>query len=49
MGGDVYVTSVEYNTTRQITSTQDQERDVQFSPDGSAIVYASERDGLWQI
>ena len=49
MGGDVYVTSVEYNTTRQITSTQDQERDVQFSPDGRAIVYASERDGLWQI
>ena len=22
---------------------------MQFSPDGRAIVYASERDGLWQI
>lgn len=49
MGGDVYVTSVDYRTTRQITSTQDQERGVQFSPDGRSLVYASERDGLWQI
>lgn len=49
MRGDVYVTSVEYKTTKQITDTPEQERDINFSPDGRSIVYASERDGLWQI
>lgn len=47
--GDVYVTSVEYKTTKQITNTPQQERDINFSPDGRNIVYASERNGLWQI
>lgn len=47
--GDVYVTSVEYKTTKQITNTPQQERDIDFSPDGRSIVYASERNGLWQI
>ena len=49
MRGDVYVTSVEYKTTKQITDTPEQERDIDFSPDGRSLVYASERDGLWQI
>ena len=47
--GDVYVTSTEYKTTRQITNTPQQERNVDFAPDGRSLVYASERDGLWQI
>lgn len=47
--GDVYVTSVEYKTTKQITNTPQQERDINFSPDGRSIAYASERNGLWQI
>lgn len=47
--GDVYVTSVEYKTTKQITNTPVQERDIHFAPDGRSIVYASERNGLWQI
>ena len=47
--GDVYVTSTEYKTTRQITNTPEQERNVDFAPDGRSLVYASERDGLWQI
>lgn len=47
--GDIYVTSVEYKTTKQITNTPQQERDINFSPDGRSIVYASERNGLWQI
>ena len=47
--GDVYVTSVEYKTTRQITDTPEQERSVDFAPDGRSLVYASERNGLWQI
>ena len=47
--GDVYVTSVEYSTTKRITDTPEQERNVNFSPDGRSLVYASERGGLWQI
>ena len=49
MHGDVYVTSVEYNTTKQITDTPEQERTIDFSPDGRSIVYDSERDGMWKI
>ncbi len=49
MHGDVYVTSVEYNTTKRITNTPEQERSIDFAPDGRSIVYASERNGLWQI
>ncbi len=47
--GDVYVTSVDYNTTKQITNTPEQERTIDFSPDGRSIVYDSERNGMWQI
>lgn len=47
--GDVYVTSVDYKTTKQITNTAYQERDIDFAPDGRSLVYASERDGLWQV
>jgi len=47
--GDVYVTSVEYSTTKRITDTPGQERRVSFSKDGRTLVYDSERDGLWQL
>ena len=49
MHGDVYVTSVDYNTTKQITDSPEQERTIDFSPDGRSIVYDSERNGMWQI
>jgi len=49
MHGDVYVTSVDYKTTRQITNTPEQERNVTFSPDGRSLAYAAERDGVWQL
>ena len=47
--GNVFVTSVKYKTTKQITNTPEQERNVDFAPDGRSLVYDSERGGLWQI
>lgn len=49
MRGNVYVTSMDYATTKQITSTPEQERIVDFSPDGRTLVYDSEREGIWQL
>ncbi len=49
MRGDVFVSSVEYNTTRRITNTPEQERGVCFSKDGRELYYASERKGCWSI
>jgi len=49
MRGDVYVTSVDYKTTKQITQTPEQERSVSFSPDGKAILYAGERNKSWNL
>ena len=37
--GDVFVTSSDYKTTRKITDTPEQERDLDFSPDGRKILY----------
>ena len=47
--GEVFVTSVEFGTTRRITDTPEQERSVSFSPDGRSLIYAGERDGSWNI
>ncbi len=47
--GDVYVTSVDYNTTKRITNTPEQERDLCFSKDGKTLYYSSERNGHWGI
>lgn len=47
--GDVYVTSVEHSTTKRITNTPEQERDICFSTDGRTIFYSSERNGHWGI
>ncbi len=47
--GNVFVTSVDYSTTKQITATPEQERSVSFSPDGKSLLYASERNGSWGI
>ncbi len=46
--GDVYVTSVEYRTTKQITDTPQQERNIDFSPDGRSLVYSAERGETWE-
>jgi len=47
--GEVYVASVESGVTKRITNTPEQERSVSFSPDGKAVLYASERGNSWGI
>ena len=47
--GNVFVTSVEYPTTKQITSTPEAEGSVSWSPDSKALIYTSERDGKFNI
>ena len=47
--GEVFVTSVDGGVTKRITNTPEQERSIGWSPDGKAIVYASERAGRWRI
>lgn len=47
--GEVFVTSVEYGTTKQITHTPEAEEGLSFGADNRTLVYASERDGNWQL
>lgn len=47
--GDVFVADAQFGTTRRITNTAAQERNVDFSPDGRQLVYASERSGQWNL
>jgi len=47
--GEVFVTSADFKTTKRITNTPEQERSVSFSPDGRKLLYASERDGSWNV
>ena len=47
--GEIFVTATDFNTTRRITNTPQQERSVSFSPDGRSLLYASERDSSWNI
>ncbi|MDP4865466.1 MAG: peptidase S41, partial [Crocinitomicaceae bacterium] len=47
--GNVFASSVEFGTTKQITFTAGQERNVSFSSDGKKILYASERNNSWNI
>ena len=47
--GEVFVTSVEGGVTKQITRTPETEASVTFSPDGTTLLYASERNGRWRI
>lgn len=47
--GNVFVTSSDYTTTKQITTTPEQEKWLSFAPDNRTIAYASERGGNWNI
>ncbi|WP_455591802.1 S41 family peptidase [Bacteroides sp.] len=47
--GEVFVTSTDYATTKQITHTAAREAGLSFAPDNRTLAYASERDGNWQL
>lgn len=47
--GEVFVTSTDYTTTKQITHTAAREAGLTFAPDNRTLAYASERNGNWQL
>lgn len=47
--GELFVTSVEYPTTKQITHTPEGEALVTWNPDNRSLVYVSERDGHYAL
>lgn len=47
--GEVFVTSADYATTKQITHTPANESSLSFAPDNRTLAYASERNGNWQL
>ena len=47
--GDVFVTSVEYPTTKQITTTPAAENSVSWGKDNRTLYYTSDRDGHFNI
>lgn len=47
--GEVFVTSTDYATTKQITQTPAREAGLSFAPDNRTLAYASERNGNWQL
>ena len=47
--GEVYVTSVEYKTTKKITDTPEAESGLTFGSDSRSLAYASDRDGVSQL
>lgn len=47
--GEVFVTSVDYATTKQVTQTPAAEARLSFAPDNRTLAYASERNGNWQL
>lgn len=52
VNGDIYIANVRSGETRQLTTDQTSIRDLQFSADGRAILFVSNRNGnqrLWEI
>jgi tricorn protease len=47
--GDVYAVDAATGATRRITATPQAERSVSFSPDGTALLYASDRQIDWDL
>ncbi len=47
--GEVFVTSADYKTTKQITHTPEAEQHVAWGEDSKSLYYTSERDGKYNI
>lgn len=47
--GEVFVASLAHGTTRRITDTPEQERNLSWAPNGRELYYAGERGGSWNI
>ncbi len=47
--GEIFVINLDSGATRRITNTPAMERYVDFAPDGKGLLYASERNGKWEI
>jgi tricorn protease len=47
--GDVFVVSLLTGATRRITHTGAEERGVSYAPDGRKLLYATERNGNWDL
>ena len=47
--GEVFVTSTDYTTTKQITRTPAAEQGVAFGPDNRTLAYGTERNGSWEL
>ena len=47
--GEVFVTAVDGSLTKRVTNTPEQERMIDFSPDGKSIVYSGERNNSWNL
>lgn len=47
--GNIFVTSTEYKTTKQITDTPAAESSISWSPDSKTLYYQSDRDGASAI
>ncbi len=47
--GGVFASNVDGGMTKRVVSSLGDFADLSFSPDGNALVYASERDGRWGV
>lgn len=47
--GEVFVTSADYATTKQVSKTPGMEMEVSWHPEGRKLLYTSQRDGHWNI
>ena len=47
--GEVFVSSIKEGTSKRITNTPEQERNIKFSPDGRSLLYSSERNNSWNL